>query len=163
MQGRPITIDWQETAENLYEKYQTEKDLKKRQRLQFLWLVRSGHSVKTSSHVAGLGERSGQRCLSWYRQGGVAEVLSHKHGGHAQQQRFLNEEQESELIERSESGQLKTVWAAVNWSKETHNVAYSYEGMRSVFKRLGLRKKVPRPQHEKSDQSAQSAWKKGGL
>jgi transposase len=58
---------------------------------------------------------------------------------------------------------MKTVWEAVAWVKEEYGIECSYEGMRGMLKRLRLHKKVPRPQHEKSDANAQTAWKKGGL
>lgn len=161
--GRPIKVEWQETADELYKLYQAEKNLKKRQRLQFLWLVRTGTNVQKSCQIADLGERSGQRYLDWYRQGGVAEVMGRQHGGHAPRRGFLTEAQKKALSEHSEAGTLKTVWDAIEWVKNKYSIEYSYEGMRGVLKRLRLNKKVPRPQHEKSDKDAQTAWKKGGL
>jgi len=161
--GCPIKVEWQETPEELYQLYQAEKDLKKRQRLQFLWLVRTGYSVQESCQIAGLAERSGQRYLSWYRTGGVAEIVGRAHGGHAPRPGFLTETQKAALSEWSKEGRMKTVWDAVAWVKEEYDIEYSYEGMRGVLKQLRLNKKVPRPQHEKSDADAQTAWKKGGL
>lgn len=38
---------------------------------------------------------------------------------------------------------------------------YTYEGMRHVFGRLGLRKRVPRPRNPKARAEEQTAWKKG--
>ena len=35
--GRPLKIEWQETAAELYEKYKGEKDHQNRTRLQVLW------------------------------------------------------------------------------------------------------------------------------
>ena len=161
--GCPIKVEWQETAEELYQLYQAEKELKKRQRLQFLWLIKTGNSVQKSCQIAGLGERSGQRYLSWYRQGGLAEVLGRQHGGHAPRPGFLTETQKAALSVYSETGKVKTVWDAIKWVKDEYDIDYSYEGMRGVLKRLRLNKKVPRPQHEKSDKNTQLAWKKGGL
>ena len=162
--GRPIQIEWQETAEELYQLYQAETThLKIRQRLQFLWLVRTGYSLRKSCQIAGIGERSGQRYLHWYREGGVAEVQKRQHGGHAPRKGYLTETQQAELSEYSKQGKIKTVWDAIGWVKNKYDVEYSYEGMRGVLKRLRLNKKVPRPQHEKSDENAQIAWKKGGL
>ena len=99
--GRSINVEWQETDEQLYELYQQQKDLKKRQRLQFLWLLRTEHTLKESAHIAGIGERSGQRYLRWYREGGVEELLKHQHGGDAPRQSFLTSEQQADLYELS--------------------------------------------------------------
>ena len=161
--GHPVKVEWQETAEEIYQKYQRERCLKKRQRLQFLWLVRKGNSVQASAQIAGVGQRSGQRYLSWYRQGGLSEIMGRKHGGHAPRRSYLTEAQKARLSEYSQTGKMKTVWDAIKWVKEEYKVDYSYEGMRGVLKRLRLQKKVPRPQHEKSDENAQTVWKKGGL
>lgn len=160
--GHPIKVEWQETAEKLYQMYQIETGLKKRQRLQFLWLVRKGSSVQESAQIAGVSQRSGQRYLNWYRQGGLTEVLERYHGGHAPRPSYLTEVQKETLSEHSKKGQVKTVWDAIKWVKDEYDVEYSYEGMRGVLKRLRLNKKAPRPQHEKSDENAQIAWKKGG-
>lgn len=161
--GCPIKVEWQETAEEMYQMYQMEKHLRKRQRLQFLWLVRTGQNVQKSCQIADIGERSGQRYLNWYRQGGLAEVVGRQHGGHAPRSSFLTKAQKAALREYSKKGKVKTVWDAIKWVKDKYDIEYSYEGMRGVLKRLRLNKKVPRPQHEKSDENAQTAWKKGGL
>ncbi|RME09361.1 MAG: winged helix-turn-helix domain-containing protein, partial [Ardenticatenia bacterium] len=43
-----------------------------------------------------------------------------------------------------------------------YGVTYTYWGMRGVFARLGLRKKVPRQRHPQASVEEQTAWKKGG-
>jgi len=122
--GCPIKVEWQETAEELYQLYQEEKELKKRQRLQFLWLVKTGNSVQKSCQIAGFGERSGQRYLSWYRQGGLAEVTGRQHGGPAPRSGFLTETQKTALRAYSETGNVKTVWDAIKWVKDEYNIEY---------------------------------------
>lgn len=162
--GRPIKVKWQETENELYELFAAEIDVKKRQKLQFLWLVRIGNSLRKSCQTTAINERTGQRYLKWYREGGVENVLKRRHGGNrGQQASFLTKEQQEALKAEADAGKLKTVWEGIEWVKKKYDVQYSYEGMRGVFKRLRLRKKVPRPQHIKSDVQAQDAWKKGGL
>jgi len=162
--GRPITIGWYETENDLYELFATEIDVKKRQKLQLLWLVRAGNSIRKSCRTAAISERTGQRYLQWYRAGGVESVLDRQHGGsRGGHSSFLTQEQQAELKAEADAGKVKTVWEGIEWVRKKHEVKYSYEGMRGVFKRLRLRKKVPRKQHIKSDAQAQAAWKKGGL
>lgn len=162
--GRPIKIKWQETDEELYELFATEANVKKRQKLQLLWLVRIGNSLRESCQVTAINERTGQRYLKWYREGGVEHVLKRQNGGDRRQQAsFLTKEQQEALKAEADKGKIKTVWEGIEWVKKEHDVQYSYEGMRGLFKRLRLRKKVPRKQHIKSDDQAQAAWKKGGL
>ena len=162
--GRPITIEWHETEDDLYEVFATETEVKKRQKLQLLWLVRAGNSIRKSCRTVALNERTGQRYLQWYREGGIENVLDRQHGGNrGGQSSFLTQKQQAELKAEADAGKLKTVWEGIEWVKEKHKVKYSYEGMRGVYNRLQLRKKVPRKQHIKSDAQAQAAWKKRGL
>jgi transposase len=162
--GRPIKVEWQETDKELYQLFAAARDVKKRQKLQLLWLVRVGNSLRESCQVAAVNERTGQRYLKWYREGGVETVLSRQHGGaRGQQASYLSQEQQEALKTEADAGKVKTVREGIEWVKKKYAVEYSYEGMRGVFKRLRLKKKVPRPQHIKSDPQAQDAWKKGGL
>lgn len=160
--ARQLQIDWQEDKQTLYELYKQEKDAQNRQRLQALWLLRPGRPMTEVARLVGVHYRTLQDWVVWYRQGGIAEVLSHRHGGHGGQERRLSPEQEAELIEKAEAGELGTIWDGVAWAREAHAVAYSYWGMRWVYARLELKKKVPRPKSPKASAEAQAAWKKGG-
>jgi transposase len=100
--------------------------------------------------------------VAWYRQGGVAEVLGHRHGGHGGQARRLTPEQEAALKAKAAAGEIRTIHQAVAWAKHTYQVEYSYWGMRWVFERLGLKAKVPRPQSPQASLPQQEAWKRGG-
>jgi transposase len=90
----------------------------------------------------------------------VAEVLRHRHGGQGGPERYLNKEQEAELKAKAEAGEIRTIQDGVEWAK-THDVAYTYWGMRGVFGRLGLKNKVPRPKSPQTSDEEQEAWKKG--
>ena len=46
--------------------------------------------------------------------------------------------------------------------REEAGVEYTYWGMRHVFERLDLKKKVPREQFPDADPEKQEEWKKGG-
>lgn len=162
--GRPLQVEWRESEAELNERYRQQKDVQSRQRLHVLWLLRSGKSVRESSRLVGVGERSVVRYLSWYRRGGIAEVLKHRHGGaRGRPQAYLSIEQEQALKQAADRGEFKSIWDGVAWVKAQFGISYSYAGMLGLFKRLRLRKKVPRKQHVKSDPTAQEAWKKRGL
>jgi transposase len=110
----------------------------------------------------GVHYRTIQRCVSWYRQGGLAEVLAHRHGGHGGPERRLMPEQEAELKAKTEAGEIRTIWDGIDWVQQMHQVKYTYWGMRGVFARLQLKKKVPRSRSPKASAAEQEAWKKGG-
>jgi transposase len=116
--------------------------------------------MKEVAGLVGVHYRTVQEWVAWYRKGGVAEVLQHRHGGHGGQERRLSEEQEAELKVQAEAGELRRIQDGVEWAK-AQGVDYTYWGMRGVFYRLGLKKKVPRQKAPQASAEEQEAWKKG--
>ncbi len=159
--ARPFHIDWQEDEQTLYELYKQEKDPQHRTRLHALWLLRQDRPLRHVAELVGVHYRTLQAWVAWYRQGGVADVLQHRHGGHGGQVRRLTRVQEAELQAKAAAGEIRTIQDGVAWAQETYAVAYSYWGMRWVFDRLALRKKVPRPTSPQASADQQAAWKKG--
>lgn len=160
MRGRRIAVAWAETATELRALYRRERDGERARRLQALWLLREGRSIGTVAATLGVHYRTVQEWLSWYRAGGLAGVRARRSGGKGHPKR-LTAAQEAELRARAAAGEIRTIGEAVGWVQERFGVTYRYFGMRSVFRRLGLCKKVPRPLGEKADPSQQEAWKKG--
>lgn len=159
--ARKLQIKWQEDAEELKELYQKEKEHQNRTQLHALWLIRTEQPMSKVAPIVGVHYRTVQEWLAWYRIGGVAEVLKHRRGGHGGVKSRLTEEQEKELVSKSKAGELHSIWDGVDWAAKEHQVSYTYWGMRSVFRRLGLTKKVPRPKSPKASEEDQEAWKKG--
>lgn len=160
--ARRLCIEWQEDEQTLQGLYKREKDHQNRTRLQALWLLRQGHSVKEAAPLVGVHYRTLQQWISWYRRGGLAEVLAHRHGGHGGPKRRLTAEQEAALKAKAKTGEIRTIGDGVVWAKQRYQVEYTYWGMRWVFARLGLTKKVPRPRSPRASAQQQEAWKKGG-
>lgn len=163
MAGVIQAIEWQESAEELYERYCAETDVQRRKRLHALWLVRQGESETEAAHQAGIGRRTLARWLGWYRTGGLAEVL-HRVPGHASTgvECRLSRAQMAELYQRCSQGQFKSTPEVQTWVEEQWGVRYKYHGMYSVLERLSIHPKVPRPQAQDAEPQAQEAWKKGG-
>jgi transposase len=159
--ARPFQIDWRENEETLYQLYKQEKDYQNRTRLHALWLLRPGRSMEEVADLVGVHYRTVQEWVAWYRKGGVVEVLHHRHGWHGGQKRYLSAEQEAELKAKAEAGEVRTIQDGVEWAKR-HGVEHTYWGMRGVFGRLELKKKVPRPKSAQTSDEEQEAWKKGG-
>ncbi len=160
--ARNLQIEWQEDAETLSSLYRKEKDAQNRQRLHGLKLIRQGKSMAEAAEILGVHYRTVQEWVAWYRQGGTQAVLAHRHGGSRSHSRRLSDEQEAELKQKADAGEIGRIADGVQWAQEVHQVSYTYWGMRHVFARLGLRKKVPRPRHPKASETDQEAWKKGG-
>jgi len=163
MAGVIQRIEWQESAEELYERYRTEAEVQRRKRLHALWLVRQGSRETEAAHQAGIGRRTLARWLGWYREGGLAEVLR-RVPGHAATgvECRLSRTQLAELYERTSQGEFQSTPEVQAWVEEHWGVRYRYHGMYSVLARLSIHPKVPRPQSEQADPQKQEAWKKGG-
>lgn len=156
-----LKISWQDDEATLFHLYKTGRDPELRPRLQALWLLRQGHPLGWVAQVVGAHYRTLQQWVAWYRQGGLAEVVKHRRGGRQGRAPYLTAEQQALLLEQAAQGAFATIGEAVAWVKRECGVAYTYWGMRSLFQRLKLKKKVPRPLAAKASLAEQEAWKKG--
>ena len=103
-----------------------------------------------------------EQWLRWYRRGGLGEVLRRVVGHQAKGKKpYLNPLQQRALVAKVQLGQFRTVWDAKEWVWGRWGVRYTYKGMYSLMKGLGLGLKVPRPHSDKADAKQQMAWKKG--
>lgn len=164
MAGVVAAVQWEESAEDLYERYCAARDVEKRKRLQALWRVRQGETEAEAARQAGVGRRTLVRWLSWYRRGGLDEVLRRVPGHGAEGKPcWLSAAQKEELGERCSQGEFRSAPEVRDWVEEQWGVCYGSGGMYTLLARLRIHPKVPRPQAEKADPQAQEAWKKGGL
>ena len=162
MVGRPFQVDWdpEDTPEDLRAAYRAQQDTMLRTRLHALWLLRSGRRMREVSTVLGVHYRTLQRWVSWYRKGGVEEVLSHRMKGLGQP-RFLSPDQERELTEEVASGRFRTGGEIREWIESEYGVSYTPGSVYSLLARLGCSPRVPRGLHEKADVGVQESWKRG--
>lgn len=160
--GRPLKISWKDDEPTLFQRYRAEKQPDLKPRLHALWLLRKGYSLTETATALGIHYTTLQQWVAWYRQGGVAEVLSHRKVGHGQPA-WLTPQQQEQLRSQVAQGKFRTARGAVQWVKETFGVQYKLKGMYSLLKRLKGKKKVPRPMSTNTSLEAQEAWKRGGL
>jgi putative transposase len=160
--GRPLVVEWQreDTPAALKTLYGKERRPDVRPRLHALWLLRSGRRVREVAAVLGVHERTVQRWLSWYRDGGVAGVRAHRQAGTGQPS-FLTADQQAQVEEQAATGAFRTAAEAQQWVEAQFGVRYRPGGMYALLGRLRIHPKVPRPVNPKADQVAQAAWKKG--
>ena len=159
--GRRLQVDWQETAEELEQLYRAEKHYQRRERLLTLWHLRRGKQIKEVSEMTGRGARRIRDWVSWYRTGGLPEVLRRVTGhGTVGVSAQLTPLQQKAVVARVALGDFRTVWDGVTWVEGRWGIRYSYEGMRSLMKRHDCVLKVPRPQSEKANGHQQENWQK---
>lgn len=160
--GRPFVVEWQESAAELERQYRQEKGVPRRTRLHALWLLRRGKRLDEVGEVLGVHYRTLQRWVAWYRAGGLAEVLRRTPGGQREgQQGWLTEGQGRQLRATVDTGVFHSAQDVAAWMEGQWGVSYSVGGIYSLFRRLGITKKVPRRQAEQADVAQQAAWKKG--
>ncbi len=162
--GRALEVDWQETASELRKLYRKERNSERRARLHALWQLRLGKKTKVVAELVGIGYRTLQDWVAWYRHGGLAEVLK-RIKGHGNQGRpaKLNALQQKALAAKVALGCFRTVWDAIQWVRDRWKIGYSYSGLHHCLKRLKCRPKAPRPRSVKANVEAQNKWKATGL
>ena len=67
------------------------------------------------------------------------------------------------LVHHDATQGFRPIREAVVWSQRELGVGLSESQMRRLFRRLGFRRKVPRPMAVGADAAVQAQWKKGGL
>jgi transposase len=158
--GRRWHCEWQHSQEEFFQAYHQATDPRLRTRLQALWQLRVGRSLKEVASLTGVAYRTVQTWVGWYRQGGLTEVTCHRQGGGTPAK--LTAAQMQALKAQADTGAFRTRWDAIQWVREQYGITYTYDGMRAIFLRLRLKKKVPRPFNPKASVIDQTAWKKGG-
>ncbi|HYI24541.1 MAG TPA: helix-turn-helix domain-containing protein [Thermomicrobiales bacterium] len=138
MRGRPLVIDWTESADVLSAKYKRERNGHRRARLQALYLLRTGASISAAGQAVGVDYRTVQRWVAWYREGGLNAVLLRTPGYAAPgRPSRLTVDQRAVLLKKARSGQFRTVRDAVDWVHSEFGVTYTYTGMHALLNRSG--------------------------
>lgn len=140
MRGRPLVVSWKESATELADRFDRERDPRRKARLQAFVMLREGKRISDVSDVVGADYRTIQRWVSWYRIGGLDAVL-HRTPGHAAPGRRskLSAEQTRALLEAQEAGRFRTIRDAVTWTQDRYGVEFTYTGMHAHLRRAQRR------------------------
>lgn len=80
MTGRPIVVQWQDTADQLLLRAAAEPNPHLARRWQGLYLICTGHSVSATARKVKVSYRTVENWLEWYREGGCDAVMRHRRG-----------------------------------------------------------------------------------
>jgi transposase len=157
-------VDWKHTADELYARYKHEPNTHIARRFQALALLRRGKTLKETAAIVGVCLRAVQKWLAWYRTDGVDALAHRRRGGNRRPVRpLLTPNQQAQLVHHAATQGFRTLREAVVWSQRELGVVLSESQMRRLFRRLGFRRKAPRPMAVGADAAVQAQWKKGGL
>lgn len=136
MRGRRLRVRWAaaDTAAALHAAYRAEADAAVRMRLHGLWLLRAGRTVGAVAAAVGVHERTVQRWVRWYEQGGLATVHAHRQGGVGQPSRLTAEQQEQVATEVA-TGRFRSSAEIGAWIADTFGVQYRPGGLSSLLAR----------------------------
>jgi transposase len=137
--GRPLEITWNEGEIQLERRYEREGHPDRRLRLRVFLLIRQGHTLREVSEEVGVGYRTVQQWVAWYREGGIDEVLKRLPGYRAPgSSTRLSSRQLARLRERASEGDWDSVHDAVSWVSQTWDVDYTYQGMYALLRREAI-------------------------
>lgn len=140
MRGRPLVVTWVDTAEELADRLEQERDPRRRARLQALLMLREGKRISDVSSTVDADYRTIQRWVSWYRVGGLEAVLQRTPGHAAPGRRSkLSAEQTRALLREHEAGRFRTIRDAVDWAATRYGVDFTYTGMHAHLRRAQRR------------------------
>jgi transposase len=141
-----------ESAAELHQRMKSEKDPKKRQRLQALHLIASGyaHSRQELATLLGVHRHSVAAWLEAYTAGGLDHALRYQVPRPPSRQRITPSALEA-LQERLKEPRGFAGYTQIRtWLAEQHQVHLSYSGVYAVVRgTLRAKPKRPRPSHAK--------------
>jgi transposase len=115
-----------------------------RDRIRFLWLLKSGRcsSQIKAGELIGLRPRSSQRLWQQYQKGGLEALLCYPYQGTTCR---LTEEQREKLKAYLAHDQVQFLHEAKAYIQQHFDVRYSTGGLHKLFERLKVKKKTGRP------------------
>ena len=151
-----------ESREHLLKLERQTKDLKSRDRVRFIRLLKSGEAAtqKQAGALIGLQERQSQRLWKQYRESGLrAMCQSNYRGGSAK----LGQEQQARFVERLKQDDIATLEQARLFLQQECGVSYTVGGVSVLCRRLKVKLKTGRPQNVKQKAEELEAFKKKNI
>jgi len=161
--AKRVTVNTQLTTEELRERYRSASDAVERTHWHILWLMKGGHSPNEIARMLSYTARWIRTIVGRYNRGGEPAILDRRRmlpGAPC----LLSMDQQQELDQALEQppadGGLWSGPKVAAWMQERLGRPVDKRRGWDYLQRLGRSTRVPRPQHEQSDQATQQAFKK---
>lgn len=148
-----------EAIEDLSRLEKTTKDLKGRDRIRFLRLLKSGEasSQLQAGRMIGLKLRQSQRLWQRYQKIGIEEFIKSRYEG---RQSKLSAAQKAILEERLKEDDVSSLQKAQEYLTQEFGVSYTIGGVSNLFQRLKIKLKTGRPRNYRQDKAEAEDFKK---
>ena len=152
-------VEIKEASEDLNRLEKTNKDLKGRDRMRFLRLLKSGEASSQiqAGRMIGLKLRQSQRLWQRYRTAGFAEFSKSRYAG---RQSKITEAEKQILAERLKEDDVQSLRDAQEYLGREFGVQYTIGGVSNLFQQMKIKLKTGRPRHYRQDKEAMEAFKK---
>lgn len=143
-------VEIAESVDYLRRLERTTKDLKTRDRVRFIRLLKIGQAMtqKQAGALIGLKVRQSQRLWKHYREEGISKLCQNNYVG---KQAKLSRTEQEQLRERLRDDDIGTLKQARIYLKEEFAADYTVSGVSALFARLKVKLKTGRPSNVKQD------------
>lgn len=161
--AKRVTVTTQLTTEELHDRYRSAANPVERTHWHILWLMKEGRTPEEIAVMLGYTARWVRTIVQRWNRGGEPAIVDHRRLQQGAPP-LLSPEQQQELDQALDqppadgglwSGPKVAAWMAERLGREVD----SRRGW-DYLQRLGRSSRVPRPQHEESDEGEQAAFKK---
>lgn len=137
--GRPMNIVWRHSLEELQARFDAESDVQLRLRLHALMDLQRGESIRQVAAKLGVGYRTLQGWVHWYRRDGLEALLERTPGQNAVgRPSRLNPQQIEALRRRAAEAPFATMQDVVDWVYVQWGVTYTLKGMYALCERRSI-------------------------
>lgn len=136
------------------------QSVRSKERLQFLFLLKTGECLTQESAGARIGLKSRQSQILWsiYQKEGLSGLAANRYKGGNNTR--LDKEQDAALIARLDKDDCVTQGQIIAYVNQTFAVKYTPSGMSRKLKRLKVKAKTGRPVNVRKDEEGEKVFKK---
>lgn len=148
-----------ETAEELSKLEKVTKDLKGRDRVRFLRLLKIGEasSQNQAGTMIGIKMRQSQRLWRRYQSLGLEGLIKNQYQGRLSK---LSASDKLQLAERLKKDDVMSLQQAQDYLADEFGVSYTIGGVSYIFKQMKVKLKTGRPSNINQKEAATEAFKK---